>query len=1425
MVKRFSWLFFCLLFSVGITAKGGGRQYNSYKGLVMAGYQGWFNTPDDGSGRGWHHYNGPKGFRPGSCSIDFWPEVSEYKKLYKTEFTFEDGKPASVFSSYDESTVELHFKWMNQYGLDGVFMQRFVSEIRNESGLKHFNKVLNSAMKAANKYERAICVMYDLSGMKPGEEGLLLKDIAEIARQYSIKDHVKNPSYLYHNGKPLVTVWGVGFNDNRRYGLKEAERIIDGLKLQGFSVMLGVPTQWRELKGDTESDPHLHQLIRKCDIVMPWFVGRYNENTNPKFQKMVEADIQWAKKNQVDYAPLVFPGFSWGNMKGQDHNSFIPRNKGSFLWKQLMGAIRAGAEMIYVAMFDEVDEGTAIFKCAKKVPVGESIFIPVEEEVESDHYLKLVGEAGKILRKEKAMAFDTSLNPSAPNPFIRHMYTADPSAHVWKDGRLYVYASHDIAPPHGCDLMDRYHVFSTDDMVHWTDHGEILNSAQVSWGRKEGGFMWAPDCAYKNGTYYFYFPHPSGTNWNDSWKIGVATSRKPAEGFKVKGYIEGMDPLIDPCVFVDDDGQAYIYNGGGGLCKGGKLKDNMMELDGPMQTMEGLEDFHEATWIHKYNGKYYLSYSDNHDENWNDGVKGDNRMRYAVSDSPLGPWESKGIYMEPTDSYTNHGSIVEFKGQWYAFYHNSALSNHDWLRSICVDKLYHNPDGTIKLVKQTKSTPITVQKRYPFRNPQLSIEQRVDDLVSRLTLEEKVRQMLNNAPAIKRLGIPAYNWWNECLHGVGRTKYHVTVFPQAIGMAASWNDVLMKEVASSIADEGRAIYNDAQKRGDYSQYHALTYWTPNINIFRDPRWGRGQETYGEDPYLTSKIGKAFVLGLQGDDPRYLKASACAKHYAVHSGPEKNRHSFNSDVSTYDLWDTYLPAFRTLVVDANVSGVMCAYNAFKGQPCCGNDLLMQSILRDKWNFKGYVTSDCGAIDDIFTHHKAHPDAATAAADAVFHGTDLDCGQSAYLALVKAVKNGIITEKQLDVSVKRLFTIRFRLGLFDPAEQVDYAHIPISVLECKKHQDLAKQLARESMVLLKNDRLLPLQKNKLKKVVVMGPNADCKDALLGNYNGHPSRMLTPLQAIRERLKGVAEVVYVSGIDYINTVSEDELKRYVNQAKGADAVIFIGGISPRLEGEEMSVNKDGFDGGDRTSIALPTVQTQLMKALVAGRIPTVFVMMTGSALAIPWEAKHVPAILNAWYGGQYGGEAIADVLFGDYNPSGKLPVTFYAKDSDLPDFESYDMQGRTYRYFKGKALYPFGYGLSYTDFRYSSLKMPTACNTTDKEIPVTVTVKNTGKMDGEEVVQLYVSHPDKKILVPVTALKGFKRIYLKAGEAKQITFSLSSEDLSCVDENGIRKVLPGTVKIQVGGCSPVATLTAPLKTVETALKLTGDTYTIDK
>lgn len=693
MVKRFDWLLVYLLFSIGVMAQSGGKQYNSYKGLVMAGYQGWFNTPGDGSGRGWHHYNGREGFRPGSCSVDLWPEVSEYKKLYKTDFTFADGKPASVFSSYDESTVNVHFRWMKEYGLDGVFMQRFIAEIRNESGLKHFNKVLNSAMKAANKYERAICVMYDLSGMQPGEEKLLLKDIAEIAQRHSLKNHAKNPSYLYHNGKPLVTVWGVGFNDNRRYGLKEAAHIIDGLKSQGFSVMLGVPTQWRELKGDTESDPRLHELIRKCDIVMPWFVGRYNETTYPKYQKLVEEDIQWAKKNQVDYVPLVFPGFSWGNMKGKDHNSFIPRNKGSFLWKQMMGAIRAGAEMIYVAMFDEIDEGTAIFKCAKEVPTGKSTFVPIEEGVESDHYLKLVGEAAKVLRKEKAIAFNTSLNPATPNPFIRHMYTADPSAHVWEDGRLYVYASHDIAPPRGCDLMDRYHVFSTDDMVTWTGHGEILSSDQVPWGRKEGGFMWAPDCAYKNGTYYFYFPHKIDAN---TWRIFVATSKEPAAKFRVKGVIDGIPSTIDPCVFVDDDGQPYIYTSGAGKgCWGAKLrKDDWTKLDGVMSPLSGFTDFHEAPWVHKYKGNYYLSHSDNHA-----GSQGGNRMQYSMSNNPLGPFTPCGAYMYPHGEETAHGSIVEYKGRWYSFYHTANYSGKGALRSVCVDPIEYDQNNKLKMVQ------------------------------------------------------------------------------------------------------------------------------------------------------------------------------------------------------------------------------------------------------------------------------------------------------------------------------------------------------------------------------------------------------------------------------------------------------------------------------------------------------------------------------------------------------------------------------------------------------------------------------------------------------------------------------------------------------------------------------------------------------
>lgn len=715
-------------------------------------------------------------------------------------------------------------------------------------------------------------------------------------------------------------------------------------------------------------------------------------------------------------------------------------------------------------------------------------------------------------------------------------------------------------------------------------------------------------------------------------------------------------------------------------------------------------------------------------------------------------------------------------------------------------------------------TSLAFAQDYPFHNTKLSIDDRVSDLVSRLTLEEKVLQMLNDAPAIDRLGIPSYNWWNECLHGIGRTEYKVTVFPQAIGMAASWNPLLLKDVATAISDEGRAIYNDASSKGNRSIYHGLTYWTPNVNIFRDPRWGRGQETYGEDPFLTGAMGKAFVQGIQGDDEKYLKAAACAKHYAVHSGPENTRHSFNTFVTSYDLWDTYLPAFRDLVIDAKVAGVMCAYNAYDGQPCCGNNYLMQFILRDNWGFDGYVTSDCGAIDDFFNHHKTHPDAKSAAADAVFHGTDIDCGNYAYKALTDAVKNGLISEKQIDVSLKRLFVIRFRLGMFDPAEDVKYNNIPLSVLESQTHKDLALKITRESMVLLKNEsNILPLSKE-LKKVAVIGPNADNETSVLGNYNGFPSQIMTPYKAIKAKLND-AEVIYEKGIDFVKSPenTKDNIAAIVEKMKSMDAVIFVGGISPELEGEEMPVNVEGFTGGDRTTIKFPKIQTDLLKALHEENIPVVFVMMTGSAIAIEWESENTPAILNAWYGGQDAGTAIADVLFGDYNPSGKLPVTFYIKDDDLPAFNSYQMKNRTYRYFGGEVLYPFGYGLSYTKFEYFPIEMPSSVNIGDN-VEITVNVTNTGSIDGDEVVQLYMSYPEEKGQKPLYALKGFQRIFLKAGESLAVTFKLAPRQLTLVDSEGVSRIKSGQRKVYVGGTSPSRTKAAKLPFVEKNFELSG-------
>jgi beta-glucosidase len=738
-------------------------------------------------------------------------------------------------------------------------------------------------------------------------------------------------------------------------------------------------------------------------------------------------------------------------------------------------------------------------------------------------------------------------------------------------------------------------------------------------------------------------------------------------------------------------------------------------------------------------------------------------------------------------------------------------------------KIFNNKTSLLLLVVVLVLPALALIKKkkfqYKFQDSSLPVPDRVADLISKMTLDEKVSQMLNESPAIDRLGVPAYNWWNECLHGVARTKFKVTVYPQAIAMAATFDKASIHQMADYTAEEGRAINNESIKNGDHSIYTGITYWTPNINIFRDPRWGRGQETYGEDPFLTGSMGKSFVSGLQGDDPKYLKAAACAKHYAIHSGPEPSRHKFNVDVSDYDLWDTYLPAFKQLVVNAKVAGVMCAYNAFRGQPCCGSDLLLTNILRNQWDFKGYMTSDCGAIDDFYTKtaHETHKDAESAAADAVLHTTDVECGRVTYKSLTMAVKDGKLTESQIDESVKRLFTIRFRLGMFDPITQVKYAQIPLSALEAPEHKMQSLKMARQSIVLLKNqNHLLPLSKH-LKKIAILGPNADNPLSILGNYNGRPSQLVTALQGIKAKLGPATEVIYDKATDYLaesNDKTDDQ--SIINKVKDADVIIYVGGISPQLEGEEMKgMNKPGFDGGDRTSIALPATQTKFLKDLKATGKPVVFVMMTGSAIATPWESKNIPAIVNAWYGGQEAGTALADVLFGDYNPAGRLPVTFYKSDSDLGSFEDYSMNNRTYRYFKGVPEYGFGFGLSYTKFEYSELMTPQIISG-NKKVLVSVKITNVGKMDGEEVTELYLSHLNLKTKVPIRALKGFDRNFLKAGQSKIVKFELNQEDFSIISTEGKNMFAKGKLLISLGGSQPDLVTAQSKKTVSKTITI---------
>lgn len=691
-------------------------------------------------------------------------------------------------------------------------------------------------------------------------------------------------------------------------------------------------------------------------------------------------------------------------------------------------------------------------------------------------------------------------------------------------------------------------------------------------------------------------------------------------------------------------------------------------------------------------------------------------------------------------------------------------------------------------------TLVACSNQAPYQNKSLSPTERAADLVSRLTLEEKITLMQNNSSAVKRLGIKPYEWWNEALHGVARNGL-ATVYPQAIGMGASFNDTLLYQVFTSISDEARVKYRQAREAGNYKRYTGLTFWTPNINIFRDPRWGRGQETYGEDPYLTSRMGLSVVNGLQGpQNTKYNKTHACAKHYAVHSGPEWNRHSFNAEnINPRDLWETYLPAFQDLVIQGNVKEVMCAYNRFEGDPCCGSDRLLINILRNEWNYKGLVVSDCGAIDNFYFkgRHETHKNKADASAAAVLSGTDLECGRS-YTGLISAVKEGLINESAIDQSLCRLMKARFELGEMDDTTPWD--QLPDSLLSCHAHQQLALQMARESMTLLQNHKnILPLDKEMT--VALIGPNANDSVMQWANYNGFPVHTITLLEGLtqylpQERLIYIPQKnIEVQKYPWVNYYPND-IQAVINQAAKADVIIYAGGISASLEGEEMDVDTEGFRGGDRTTIELPNVQRKLVKALKATGKPIVFVNFSGCAMGLQPESQICDAILQAWYPGQAGGTAIAEVLFGDYNPAGRLPITFYKKDNQLPDFEDYNMQGRTYRYLNYEPLYPFGHGLSYTTFSYSTPFIENG--------KLKVKVTNSGNYNGDEVIQLYIKRYDDPD-GPLKTLRGFQRIHIPAGQTSEVSFPLTSDTFTWWDkDSNTVHPLQGRYKILVGGTS---------------------------
>lgn len=680
-------------------------------------------------------------------------------------------------------------------------------------------------------------------------------------------------------------------------------------------------------------------------------------------------------------------------------------------------------------------------------------------------------------------------------------------------------------------------------------------------------------------------------------------------------------------------------------------------------------------------------------------------------------------------------------------------------------------------------------------------KQRARQLVEQMTLEEKVSQTLHSAARIPRLNIKSYNWWNEALHGVARAGV-ATVFPQAIGIAATFDEDLVEQIADVIATEARAKYNMQQKFGDTDIYKGLTFWSPNVNIFRDPRWGRGHETFGEDPFLSSRLGVRFIEGLQGHDEKYMKVAACAKHFAVHSGPEDMRHSFNAVVSKQDLYETYLPAFKACVQEAKVEAVMGAYNRVNDEPCCGSKMLLQDILRNEWGFDGHVTSDCWAIKDFHEHHKVTQGPVESVALAMNNGCDLNCG-NIFIYLDEAVKKGLVKEEQLDQAVTRLFTTRMKLGMFDPQQQIPYNAITYDQVDTIENRALNEKVSRKSIVLLKNENnLLPLDKNKIKTIGIIGPNANNRKALVGNYEGTSSEYVTVLEGIKQYLHDEVRVFYSEGCHLFKNkvgglgIENDRISEVKGVCENSDVIIACFGLDAGLEGEEGDQGNE-FASGDKKDLKLPGIQEEVLKEIYQSGKPVVLVLLSGSALAVTWEQENIPAIMQCWYPGAQGGRAIASILFGEHSPEGKLPVTFYKTSEELPEFTDYSMENRTYRYMKQEALYPFGYGLSYTNFEIDNVRLDAETIAPNQEITCTLDITNTGKMKGSETVQLYV-----KVLKdgsPNPQLKALKKIELESGEKKTMSLNLSAKAFGLYDDDGKMILHKGQYELYIGNSQP--------------------------